>query len=351
MSGSSASILEGVLGGAAPDRAAQSGEALQQGWRSEPATEGDFAALAAFVDSVRDGGGRKFPASPAGLADVFAGRVAEHSRILRSPSGEIRGFTVLYQPSSTAAVQNATVTVGAEVPAPVARAAVAALKAAFERANGHVPALQIFASAEPSPASDALVAEGFEVEAKFWGKRRVLTDADRQVDPLPGITVLDWAEVVSRDLGEAVRQAQYETFLRHFGELGKTAEGWRHHLAGPVFEPRFSFAALDTSAGSGVGGRPVVAGFALGSNYTDDTLGHREVNAHTDYIGVRAPWRKRGLAAHLLRHVWRSALEAGLPAASLGVDTRNEHAAARLYDSLGYRTTGQNAAYRYRRRS
>ncbi|MCS5736312.1 GNAT family N-acetyltransferase [Herbiconiux daphne] len=321
------------------------------GWRAEPARESDFTALAEFVDSVRDGGGRKFPASPAGLADVFAGRVPEHSRVLRSGTGEIRGFTVLYQPSSTAAVQNAAATVGPEVPAPVVQAAVSALTAAFERENSHVPALQIFASADTSPVSDALLTAGFDIEARFWGKRRVLTDADRQVDPMPGITVLDWSQVVSRDLGEAVRQAQYETFLRHFGELGKTADGWRHHLAGPVFEPRFSFAAIDTTVGLGASGRPVVAGFTLGSNYTDDSLGDREVNAHTDYIGVRAPWRKRGLAAHLLRHVWRSALEAGLPAASLGVDTQNEHAAARLYDSVGYHTISENAAYRYSRRS
>ncbi|MCS5724087.1 GNAT family N-acetyltransferase [Herbiconiux sp. CPCC 203407] len=322
---------------------------LPEGWWAEPVRAAHHPALAAFIDAVPSHG-RKFPATAAGVADVFAHSVPSHSLVLRDASGDIGGYTVLYEAADDSSVVNAGAGIGDDAPEGLAAAAVAALVAGFTESAPSKRSLRVFSTVDPSPLSAALAAAGFGIEASFWGKRRAVAVTDAALPSVPGITVLGWAEVEARGLGELVRQAQHETFLHHFGELSKDEAAWRHHLAGPVFEPRFSFAALAGAddpvvAGGGVLGGVQVAGYALGSNYTDDALGHREVNAHTDYIGVRAPWRRRGIARLLLAHVWHAALEAGLPAASLGVDTANEHDAAALYDALGYRTLHHNAAW------
>lgn len=52
------------------------------------------------------------------------------------------------------------------------------------------------------------------------------------------------------------------------------------------------------------------------------------------------------MAATLLHSVWVAALDAGLGAASLGVDVENSSNARHLYESLGYRAVGYHVAYR-----
>ena len=52
-------------------------------------------------------------------------------------------------------------------------------------------------------------------------------------------------------------------------------------------------------------------GYVLGSTYTHLTGGGEERSAHTDYIGVRADQRKRGIGEFLLRKSWLAALRRG----------------------------------------
>jgi mycothiol synthase len=52
-------------------------------------------------------------------------------------------------------------------------------------------------------------------------------------------------------------------------------------------------------------------------------------------LGVREPWRRRGLGLALLRHAFREFRGRGLTRASLGVDTQNPTGATRLYERAG----------------
>lgn len=63
-------------------------------------------------------------------------------------------------------------------------------------------------------------------------------------------------------------------------------------------------------------------------------------------VGVRRPWRKRGLATALLARSLRVLGEAGMDYALLGVDAENPHQAVRLYTNVGFHEIRRNVVYR-----
>jgi ribosomal protein S18 acetylase RimI-like enzyme len=74
-----------------------------------------------------------------------------------------------------------------------------------------------------------------------------------------------------------------------------------------------------------------LAGFSLAyrGRGSDDTLGW------VGTLGVRAPWRRRGLGEALLRASFRELWERGFRRAGLGVDAENVTGAVRLYERAG----------------
>ena len=63
-------------------------------------------------------------------------------------------------------------------------------------------------------------------------------------------------------------------------------------------------------------------------------------------LGVRPPWRRRGIAKALLHASFREIRERGKPRAVLGVDAANPTGATQLYESVGMRVVSEDAAYR-----
>jgi mycothiol synthase len=55
-------------------------------------------------------------------------------------------------------------------------------------------------------------------------------------------------------------------------------------------------------------------------------------------LGVRAPWRGRGIASALLRRAFATFASRGLPRVMLNVDSENSTGAVRLYEGVGMRT-------------
>ena len=60
-----------------------------------------------------------------------------------------------------------------------------------------------------------------------------------------------------------------------------------------------------------------------------------------EMLGVRAPWRRRGLGECLLSTALHRLAERGLPRAGLGVDAENVTGALRLYQRVGMEITSQ----------
>jgi len=83
-------------------------------------------------------------------------------------------------------------------------------------------------------------------------------------------------------------------------------------------------------------------------NYVDDrrneSIGKRR--GYTQDIFVRRPWRRRGLARHLLTQSIEMFGEMGMEETYLGVDTESSSGADRLYASLGYRPERKHLVYR-----
>lgn len=62
-------------------------------------------------------------------------------------------------------------------------------------------------------------------------------------------------------------------------------------------------------------------------------------------LGVRPPWRKRGLGTALLRHSFRDFQARGATRVGLGVDGENTTGAVRLYEQVGMRPVRRNDTY------
>jgi len=62
-------------------------------------------------------------------------------------------------------------------------------------------------------------------------------------------------------------------------------------------------------------------------------------------LGVRKPWRRRGLGRALLLHAFREFRARGFDRASLGVDSENPTGATRLYESVGMRVESEYVTF------
>jgi GNAT superfamily N-acetyltransferase len=64
-----------------------------------------------------------------------------------------------------------------------------------------------------------------------------------------------------------------------------------------------------------------------------------------DQLGVRPPWRKRGIGQALLQHAIRDFYQRGLRTVALSVSLKNQHGALRLYERAGMRIASQIDRY------
>ncbi|HEX2505707.1 MAG TPA: GNAT family N-acetyltransferase [Gaiellaceae bacterium] len=131
---------------------------------------------------------------------------------------------------------------------------------------------------------------------------------------------------------EAVWRADQESFADHWEYTPDPLEDFRAAVVGhPGFDPELFFLAV---AGE------ELAGFAF---CLIRDLG--EPVGWVDILGVRRPWRRRGLGLALLRHSFRELRARGAGWAGLEVDAENLTGAVRLYERAGMRPAHQVAIY------
>jgi ribosomal protein S18 acetylase RimI-like enzyme len=83
---------------------------------------------------------------------------------------------------------------------------------------------------------------------------------------------------------------------------------------------------------------PELAGFSL--SYPE-RMGDRQLG-WVGTLGVRAPWRRRGLGGALLRASFNALYDRGLRKVGLGVDSQNATGALRLYEEAGMHRVRQS---------
>ena len=114
-----------------------------------------------------------------------------------------------------------------------------------------------------------------------------------------------------------------DSFAEHFRFTPEPFEPWvQRALADELFAPGLSFLVFHDDT-------PV----ATSINY------HAPERGWVGMLGVRRPWRGKGLGMALLRESFAAFRRAGLLAAVLGVDSENADGAVHLYERAGMRVT------------
>lgn len=152
--------------------------------------------------------------------------------------------------------------------------------------------------------------------------------------PLPeGLEVRPVAPAHYRAIWEASEEAMHDNWEHVPGD----EEDYHRWLNHPIeFQPELWKVAWD---GDEVAGQV--------RTYIDEAKNQVEGRrrGYTEYISVRRPWRKRGLARALLVQSLKELKARGMTEAALDVDTDNPRGAFALYESVGFQTTRMDVLY------
>jgi mycothiol synthase len=129
----------------------------------------------------------------------------------------------------------------------------------------------------------------------------------------------------------AVYDAIIDAFTDHWDFVPTAFEEWEQFMVHSAeFDPALWFIAED-------GGE--MAGFSLCRTERRPGVGHVGV------LGVRPPWRRRGLGSALLLHSFHGLRARGIPKVDLGVDAENTTGAVGLYERAGMNVARRTDAY------
>ncbi|MBP1704793.1 MAG: family N-acetyltransferase [Chloroflexi bacterium] len=129
---------------------------------------------------------------------------------------------------------------------------------------------------------------------------------------------------------DRLRLAHNEAFVDHWGSEPLPADVFERDFVGdPHFRADLSFLVLDGDE---------LAGYTINYVAADDWVVTGIRDGWIGQLGVRRPWRRRGVATALLVRSMKAFRAAGLEAASLGVDTENPTGAVGVYERVGFRS-------------
>jgi ribosomal protein S18 acetylase RimI-like enzyme len=186
-----------------------------------------------------------------------------------------------------------------------------------------------------APERDALLrANGYESIRYFYSMRRPTLD-DLPDAPLPdGLEIRD---VQSEHL-PAIWAADQEAFRDHWGFAAGTEADYKRFVEDPV--------TGDTSLWRIAWDGEEVAG-QVRSFINDEENGRLgRLVGHTEFISVRRPWRRRGVARALIAASFPLLLARGMTEAALAVDTENPSGALRVYEACGFVPVSRTTTYR-----
>jgi GNAT superfamily N-acetyltransferase len=129
---------------------------------------------------------------------------------------------------------------------------------------------------------------------------------------------------------ENILRAVREAFKDHWGYIDtpyeEEKERWLHHIETDAgFDPSLCFLAMDGEEIAGIS-------MCRWKAYDDPDMGWVNI------LGVRRPWRRRGVALALLQHSFCEFYARGRRKVGLGVDAQSLTGATRLYEKAGMRS-------------
>ncbi len=193
-------------------------------------------------------------------------------------------------------------------------------------------ALVSFADAHHDRSTALLTDHGFAVE-RYFITMAIDFDGDLPAAEFPdGFEVRAWSD----DQLEAGARTAAESFQDHYGYVDRPVdarlEELRHRTAHARFDPSLQWHLYE-------GDELVAINWCNSSHEGDDTVGYVQT------LGVRKPWRGRGLARSLLLLSFAEFHRRGHRGAALDVDADSITGATRLYESVGMREVHRSASY------
>ena len=206
------------------------------------------------------------------------------------------------------------------------RAAALAVERGYEE-----PTLDIYCVGANRSKRDLLRSHGYELVRTVY---RMSVDLG---EGLPAAEVPEGLEIHTFRPGvdeHAMFETMHDAFVDHFRRSDEPFEAWKTRLLGhPNFLPELWWLAWDDAAGEAAGG--VIA-------YDHGDLGWIQG------LGVRRPWRRRGLGAALLAHALAAFEARGQSRVDLGVDAEGATRPLRLYERAGMHASSAYELFRKR---
>jgi mycothiol synthase len=175
------------------------------------------------------------------------------------------------------------------------------------------------------------------IQRSGWHPERVFWEMEIELEEEPAEPMLPDGIVVRTvrpGVDEhAVYDAQNEAFADHYGIVARSFETWIS-LATKVneYDPSLWFLAMD---------RHDIAGMSL---CLPNQLGRTDTG-YVGTLGVRPPWRGRGLGLALLQTSFAEFFRRGKRRVALDVDSQSLTGATRLYERAGMHVTRDTRAY------
>lgn len=163
-----------------------------------------------------------------------------------------------------------------------------------------------------------------------------------KLDPIPAAALP--AGLVLRPVEKpahlrAIFNAKEEAFADHWGHAYRTEADFQAWCENPTFEMALWQVAWDSATNE-------VAGASINTIFHTDNAQFGFKRGWVETLGVRRPWRGRGLAKALLSASLRALQAAGMTEVALGVDAANPTGALQLYENMGFRRHKEGAVWR-----
>ncbi|HET8570303.1 MAG TPA: GNAT family N-acetyltransferase [Candidatus Limnocylindria bacterium] len=208
------------------------------------------------------------------------------------------------------------------------------LRFAEERADAHAPkapadaqlSIVGWVNAEQPEMVGWAEHRGYERVRDFLRMQIQLDERPRAPRWPEGVSVRTYQPDDARPLFHAVEEA----FSDHWGHLPMEFDDWMRRTERSDFDPTLWFLATE--------GDEIVA-MSLAALMVPD-------GGWVGSVGVRRPWRQRGIARALLLETFGELYRRGRRWAALGVDADSLTGATRLYESVGMRVRERHAQMR-----
>lgn len=181
------------------------------------------------------------------------------------------------------------------------------------------------------PQRESFVQEGYQITSSNINLDILLDHEPDAPQSIQGITVRPYQPGQDERAIHAVIQESFQDIGGHpyrpFEEWSERATGHSH------FDPAQTYVALDDAQVVGA----ITCRTYEGEDYEVDQEGH------ITQLGILRPWRKRGIARHLMQRVFAAYYQRGIQHVTISVDAHNPTGARQLYEAMGMREYEQVA--------